>query len=139
MRYIQIKPFGRYLILRKKNISKENFFEAIKCKKTDGESLQNCLCELFCASGIDVDMLFRSFKEDYPSYSMSLNEFVSFHFGIDKKIAEDFLGLREKNECCYYVNNALINGYMENDLLTKQDVDELKIFQDLFKEAIKNL
>lgn len=142
MKYLKIDDFGKYLIIRKKDIDKDKFFEAIKCKETEFDSLQNCLCRLFCSKGISLDEMYSKFQSSYPKSSFNLNQFVAWYFRLNQNVIDCFLNFKKKDEECYFVDNVLINGYGENFILGKdyasEDFDPDK-FQMIFEEAIKEL
>ena len=142
MNYIRIDRFGEYLIVRKKDLSKENFFEALKCEPTINTSLQNDLYKLFCFQGISIDEMFLHYKKNFPNSKFELNDFISWRFNISHEIIANFLCSKKEDEVCYFVDSGLINGYNENFLLNSDYIDdspEILEFQKAFKEAIKNL
>ena len=141
MKYLEIDEFGKYLVLRKMDIPKNDFYTAIRCLPTETNSLQNNLYNLFCKYGSPMETVFEQYKVCYPDTMYSLVDFLSYFFSIKKEIIDDFLSNKKDNEFCFYVDNVLINGYKETFLLNSdRELDEcVTTFQARFKEAIKDL
>ena len=142
MNYLEIDGFGKYLVVRKKNINKNEFFSAIKCKNVNGSDLlQDNLYNLLCLNGSSIDNLFKAYCASCTKPALTYSEFISLHFSINLSIVNQFLSSKRDDEECYYVDNVLINGYGETFLLgsDRLDEDEISTFQKAFREAIRKL
>lgn len=142
MKFIQIDKYGEFLVMRKNNINKDDFYSALNCEETINESLQNSLYRLLCFNGILVDELYKKFIDDYPNKSLDFAQFIAWYFNVDEVIISDFLSEREEGEKCYYIDNVLINGYSENFLISDEYINDdadLLNFQTKLKEALAKL
>lgn len=139
---MRIDDYGKFLILRRDNLTEDEFFNALKCEPSFKDSLQNNLYCLLCKNGFSVDDMYFNYLKDFAKSNLSFEDFVSWYFNIKKDVALDFLKSKKENIKCYFVDNVLLNGYGENFILSDDyinDYPEIKDFQKNFKEAIKDL
>lgn len=140
MKWIPIDDYGKYIVVRKEQITKADFFLALRCKETSGFSVQNVLYSVLCENGVKLEPIFEQYSKNYDGDETDFIGFLSNYFKIDSKNLSFVFDNKREGECCFFVDTVLIDGYSLSHLLNPSyDDEDTKQFIKKLKEALKEL